>query len=79
MRKWKKFSKVKNSLSWAKLKQSRIKLSKSLKHCYWVMSENVVKFDKQITKNIKILLSVCDCVSEIWSYWAAYAAKKKVI
>ena len=28
--------------------------------CYRVISENLVKFDKQIAENIKILLSVCE-------------------
>ena len=68
-------NKVKVEQSWTKLKQRRTKLSISLKHWHRAMSENVVKFDKQIAKNIKILLSVCECVSEISSYWAAYAAK----
>ena len=42
-----------------------------------------VKFDKQIAENIKILLSVCEFVSlyvsEIWSYWTAYAVKKTIV
>ena len=33
---------------------------KSLKHCYSVISENFVKFDKHIAENIKIFLSVCE-------------------
>ena len=28
-----------------------------------LLSENLVKFDKQITENIKLLLSVCEFVS----------------
>ena len=66
-----KFNKVEQS--WTKLN----KVKQTLKHCYRVISENLVKFDKQIAENIKILLSVSECVSEIWSYWAAYAAKKR--
>ena len=79
---WTKLNKVEQS--WTKLN----KVEQSLRHCYRVISENLVKFDKQIAENIKLLLSVCEFVSlwvsewvslwvsEIWSYWAAYAAKK---
>ena len=53
---WTKLKKVKQS--WTKLnkvEQSWTKLNKSLKHCYTVISENLVKFDKEIAENIKIL------------------------
>ena len=40
------------------------KVEQSLKHCYRVISENLVKFDKQIAENMKILLSVCEFVCE---------------
>ena len=44
------------------------KVEKSLKHWFRVISENLVKFDKQIAENIKLLLSVCEFVCEICSY-----------
>ena len=64
---WTKLNKVEQS--WTKLN----KVEQSLKHCYIVISENLVKFDKQIAENIKILLSFCEFVSEWVCEWVKYA------
>ena len=72
---WTKLNKVEQS--WTKLN----KVEQSLKHCYRVISENLVKFDKQIAENIKLLLSVCEWVS-LWVKFALIellnAVKKKM-